>query len=74
MCDRIRDKIAASKKKGMWMGGLPSLGYDVQNRKLIVNRLTPTHAAKKGTRCFHLPHHRSGQKPVKWTAHTGRQS
>jgi site-specific DNA recombinase len=34
---RIRDKIAASKKKGMWMGGLPSLGYDVQDRKLIVN-------------------------------------
>src|SRR6476619_1423024 len=35
--DRIRDKIAASKQKGMWMGGLPSLGYDVQNRKLVVN-------------------------------------
>ena len=35
--ERIRDKIAASKKKGMWMGGLPSLGYDVQNRKLILN-------------------------------------
>ena len=28
--ERIRDKIAASKKKGMWMGGLPSLGYDVR--------------------------------------------
>ncbi len=27
--ERIRDKIAASKKKGMWMGGLPPLGYDV---------------------------------------------
>lgn len=35
--ERIRDKIAASKRKGMWMGGLPSLGYDVQNRKLVVN-------------------------------------
>jgi site-specific DNA recombinase len=35
--ERIRDKIAASKKRGMWMGGLPSLGYDVQNRKLVVN-------------------------------------
>ena len=35
--ERIRDKIAASKKKGMWMGGLPSLGYDVQNQKLVVN-------------------------------------
>src|SRR5665811_520909 len=28
--ERIRDKIAASKKKGMWMGGLPSLGYDIR--------------------------------------------
>jgi DNA invertase Pin-like site-specific DNA recombinase len=35
--ERIRDKIAASKRKGMWMGGLPSLGYDVQNRTLVVN-------------------------------------
>jgi site-specific DNA recombinase len=35
--ERIRDKIAASKKKGMWMGGLPPLGYDVENRKLVVN-------------------------------------
>ena len=35
--ERVRDKIAASKKKGMWMGGLPSLGYDVKNRKLVVN-------------------------------------
>jgi site-specific DNA recombinase len=35
--ERIRDKIAASKKRGMWMGGLPPLGYDVQNRKLVVN-------------------------------------
>src|SRR5215510_8180806 len=36
--ERIRDKIAASKKKGLWMGGLPSLGYDVKDRKLIVNK------------------------------------
>src|SRR5271165_1206959 len=35
--ERIRDKIAASKKKGLWMGGLPSLGYDVKDRKLVVN-------------------------------------
>jgi site-specific DNA recombinase len=35
--ERILDKIAASKKKGMWMGGLPPLGYDVRNRKLVVN-------------------------------------
>jgi len=35
--ERIRDKIAASKKKGMWMGGPVPLGYDVRERKLIVN-------------------------------------
>src|SRR5277367_949960 len=35
--ERIRDKIAASKKKGMWMGGVPPLGYDVKDRKLVVN-------------------------------------
>src|SRR5438552_2488090 len=35
--ERIRDKIAASKKKGLWMGGMPPLGYDVKNRKLVVN-------------------------------------
>jgi site-specific DNA recombinase len=35
--ERIRDKIAASKKKGMWMGGLAPLGYDVVDRKLVVN-------------------------------------
>ncbi len=35
--ERIRDKIAASKKKGMWMGGRVPLGYDVKDRKLVVN-------------------------------------
>ncbi len=34
--ERIRDKIAASKRKGMWMGGVPPLGYAVRERKLIV--------------------------------------
>jgi site-specific DNA recombinase len=33
----VRDKIAASKKKGMWMGGTVPLGYDVKDRKLVVN-------------------------------------
>jgi DNA invertase Pin-like site-specific DNA recombinase len=35
--ERIRDKIAASKRKGMWMGGVVPLGYDVRDRKLVVN-------------------------------------
>lgn len=35
--ERIRDKIAASKRKGMWMGGSVPLGYDVRDRRLHVN-------------------------------------
>ncbi len=35
--ERIRDKIAASKKKGMWMGGQSPIGYDAIDKKLIVN-------------------------------------
>ena len=35
--ERIRDKVAASKRKGMWMGGTLPLGYDVRERKLVVN-------------------------------------
>ncbi len=35
--ERIRDKFAASRRKGMWMGGHPPLGYDVKDRKLVVN-------------------------------------
>ncbi|NMJ40892.1 recombinase family protein [Roseomonas sp. JC162] len=40
--ERIRDKVAASKARGMWMGGKVPLGYDVQNRKLIINEAEAT--------------------------------
>src|SRR6202050_3082615 len=40
--ERIRDKIAASKRKGMWMGGPVPLGYDLKDRRLIPQ---PTEAA-----------------------------
>jgi site-specific DNA recombinase len=46
--ERIRDKIAASKRKGMWMGGVPPLGYRVQCRKL-------DHRQRGGNRALHLP-------------------
>jgi site-specific DNA recombinase len=36
--ERIRDKIGASKKKGMWMGGVVPLGYDAAHKKLVVNK------------------------------------
>lgn len=35
--ERVRDKIAASKAKGMWMGGTVPLGYDAIDRKLVIN-------------------------------------
>ena len=34
--ERIRDKIAASKRKGMWMGGYAPLGYEIKDRKLVI--------------------------------------
>jgi len=37
--ERIRDKVAASKKKGMWMGGPVPLGYMVQDRKLLIDEV-----------------------------------
>lgn len=35
--ERVRDKIAASRQRGIWMGGMPPLGYDVVDRKLVPN-------------------------------------
>ncbi|WP_338325478.1 recombinase family protein [Paenirhodobacter populi] len=35
--ERIRDKVAASRKRGIWMGGYVPLGYDVQDHKLVIN-------------------------------------
>ena len=35
--ERIRDKFAASRKRGMWMGGVVPLGYEVRDRKLVIN-------------------------------------
>ncbi|PQV57858.1 DNA invertase Pin-like site-specific DNA recombinase [Defluviimonas denitrificans] len=41
--ERIRDKVAASRKKGMWMGGVPPYGYRVEKRKLVVDEETAAH-------------------------------
>jgi site-specific DNA recombinase len=48
--ERIRDKIAASKKKGMWMGGPVPLGYDLKDRKLHINQ----HEAETVRKIFDL--------------------
>ena len=39
--ERVRDKLYASKAKGMWIGGMPTLGYNLENKKLVIN---PTEA------------------------------
>jgi DNA invertase Pin-like site-specific DNA recombinase len=41
--ERIRDKVRASRKKGMWMGGVPPYGYRVENRKLVVHEERAEH-------------------------------
>jgi len=37
--ERIRDKIAASKKRGMWVGGAAPMGYQIENRRLVINEV-----------------------------------
>jgi DNA invertase Pin-like site-specific DNA recombinase len=49
--ERIRDKIAASKQKGMWMGGLVPLGYDVIDRRLVMNQ-TEAETVREIFRCY----------------------
>ena len=44
--ERVRDKIRASKAKGLWMGGNPPLGYDVIDKKLIPNTAEATNVRK----------------------------
>jgi site-specific DNA recombinase len=41
--ERIRDKVRASRMKGMWMGGCPPLGYEVKDRKLVENPADASH-------------------------------
>src|SRR5690606_1705812 len=48
--ERVRDKIAASKARGMWMGGSVPLGYEVRDRKLAVNE----EEAARARRAFEL--------------------
>lgn len=41
--ERIRDKVAASRRKGIWMGGVPPYGYRVENRRLVVDEEYASH-------------------------------
>ena len=80
--ERIRDKIAASKKKGMWMGGVPPLGYRVQDRKLViidseaetVRSIFRRYAELGSVRLLKEELEARGIKSKSWTSASGRLS
>src|SRR6516162_2962492 len=77
---RIRDKIAASKKKGMWMGGVPPLGYAVRDRKLVivereaetVRHIFRRYAALGSVRLLQQELETHGITGKSWTSASGR--
>ncbi|MDP3747660.1 MAG: recombinase family protein [Phenylobacterium sp.] len=82
--ERIRDKIAASKRKGMWMGGVPPLGYDIPkdqtSRALVVNSAEAEQVRDIFRRYLRLKSvnavrdelARDGQRSKIWTTRSGR--
>lgn len=78
--ERIRDKIAASKKKGMWMGGMPPLGYRAQDHKLLVvpreaetvRHIFRRYAVLGSVRLLQQELHEAGIRSKRWTSSTGR--
>jgi DNA invertase Pin-like site-specific DNA recombinase len=78
--ERIRDKIAASKKKGMWMGGVPPLGYRVRDRKLVivdseaelVRSIFRRYAELGSVRLLKKELEAQGSKSKSWTSASGR--
>jgi site-specific DNA recombinase len=78
--ERIRDKIAASKKKGMWMGGIPPLGYRVHDRKLgivdgeaeIVRTIFRRYAELGSVRLLKEELEARGIGSKSWTSASGR--
>ena len=79
--ERIRDKIAASKQRGMWMGGVPPLGYRTQDRKLvviereaeIVRDFFRRYAALGSVRLLKDELEARGIKSKSWTTASGRR-
>jgi len=79
--ERIRDKIAASKKKGMWMGGVPPLGYRVEDHRLsvidseaeIVRAIFRRYAELGSVRLLKAELEAQGIKSKSWTSASGRR-
>src|SRR3989442_236542 len=78
--ERIRDKIAASKQKGMWMGGVPPLGYACRDHKLIlidreaetVRHIFRRYAALGSVRLLKEDLDAAGIRSKNWTSSAGR--
>lgn len=70
--ERIRDKIAASKAKGMWMGGTVPLGYRAENRKLVVDDDEANIVRHLFTRYLNLKSVRALAEAVRIEGLTGR--
>jgi DNA invertase Pin-like site-specific DNA recombinase len=66
--ERVRDKIAASKAKGMWMGGTVPLGYDAVDRKLVINEAEATTVRALFARFVELG---SVQETLRWSQEQG---
>jgi site-specific DNA recombinase len=79
--ERIRDKIAASKKKGMWMGGVPPLGYECHDHKLIVipdeaetvRHIFRRYAALGSVRLLQQELDAAGIRSKSWISSSGRR-
>ncbi len=78
--ERIRDKIAASKKKGMWMGGWVPIGYDAKDRTLVINEpeaktvrtIFRLYTERKNVRLVQSELHRRKLTTKRYVAATGR--
>jgi hypothetical protein len=79
--ERIRDKIASSKKRGMWMGGVPPLGYECRDRKLVVieseaeavRHIFRRYAALGSVRLLKEELDAHGIRSKRWTSTEGRR-
>ena len=80
IAERVRDKIAASKAKGMWMGGIPPIGYDIKDRHLTINAEEAERVRHIFRRYLELPSvydlsldlRASGMAGKRWIARNGR--
>ncbi len=78
--ERIRDKFTASRRKGMWMGGHPPLGYDTAERKLVINRaeakvvrhIFTRYLELGGVRALKEDLERHGYRSKQWTSSSNR--